>query len=514
VFQKSDFGMGQSGGAGAIALGGLAPPPRVDIHHTWYQRIADWAHDVDLAPDLGRDIGTLRWWRGLATCATLCGIMLLAAPGITPVPGYAAPILADSQFDQLRSQMVTPLAFGADSGRHMGPTNAVAPLAATPERPSVDLDAVIGVGDSFSRMLRRAGVSETDAGKVRALFGGAMDPDSIQEGTRVKITLGRRANQNQPRPLDALSVRARFDLAIEIARQNNILSMKQIRIAVDDTPLRISGTVGGSLYSAARAAGADPETIQSYLKILSQRLSIGDDIGADDRFDLVVEHRRAATGETETGKLLFAGLQRARGGAVNMLRWTVDGQDQWFEASGVGERRDVFAAPVAGHLTSGFGMRFHPILGYSRMHQGVDFGARWGSPIYAVTDGIVAYAGWHGGHGNYVRLNHSGGLGTGYGHMSRIAAYPGEQVRQGQVIGYVGSTGLSTGPHLHYEVYRNGVTVNPLGVRFTQASQLAGAQLAAFQAKLAHLKSLPVGVPATALAMQGSAGGGRTSLAR
>lgn len=517
VFQKSDFGVGQSGGAGAIALGGIAAPVRVDFNPGWRQRLSDWAQDAELAPDLGRDIGSVQWWRGLATCGALCGAMIVAAPGITPVPGYTPPTLVDSQFDQLRSQMITPLAMGGDSGRHMGPTDAVAPLAATPERPSVDLNAVVGIGDSFARMLRRSGVSERDAAQVQALITGAVDPDSIREGTRISMTLGRRANRSQPRPLDALSVRARFDLAIEIVRQNGVLSMKQIPIAVDDTPLRIRGTVGGSLYAAARAAGADPETIQSYLKILSQRLSISEDIGAEDKFDLVVEHRRAATGETETGRLLFAGLERQGRRAVDMLRWTVDGKDNWFEASGVGEQRNVVAAPVAGRLTSGFGMRFHPLLRYSRMHQGVDFGAAWGSPIYAVTAGRVAYAGRHGGHGNYVRIDHGGGLGTGYAHMSRIAAYPGERVRPGQIIGYVGSTGLSTGPHLHYEVYRNGATVNPMSVRFTQAAQLAGSQLAAFKAKLRNLKSLPVGLPATTFATPGGSvtvGAGRTPLAR
>jgi murein DD-endopeptidase MepM/ murein hydrolase activator NlpD len=521
LFQKSDFGLGQAGGAGSVALNGPPVPAHSAQRHGWREHVSDWAYNADLVPDLGHDIGSLRWWRGLATCVTLCGTALLAAPGLAPVPGYMPRPLTQSHFEQLRSQMITPLAYGADSGRHMGPTDAVAPLASTPERPTVELDAVVGVGDSFSRMLQRAGVSGSDASQVRSLMAGAVDPDSIEEGTRVRITLGRRASRSVPRPLDALSVRARLDLAIEIVRQNGVLAIRQIPIAVDDTPLHIRGTVGGSLYRAARTAGADPETIQNYLKILSQQVSIGEDVGADDSFDLVVEHRRAATGESETGKLLYAGLERAHGKSVNMLRWTLDGQDQWFEASGVGERRGVMGAPVAGHLTSNFGMRFHPILGYTRMHQGVDFGAAWGSPIYAVTAGTVVFAGRHGGHGNFVRIDHGGGLGTGYAHMSRIAAYPGERVHQGQVIGYVGSSGLSTGPHLHYEVYRNGVAVNPMGVRFMQAAQLSGSQLSAFRAKLAKLKGLPVGLPASTFVtpagtttLASAAGAGRTTLAR
>jgi hypothetical protein len=131
------------------------------------------------------------------------------------------------------------------------------------------------------------------------------------------------------------------------------------------------------------------------------------------------------------------------------------------------------------------------------MHAGLDFAARHGTPIYAVTDGRVDYAGWHGGHGKYVRLRHDGGLASGYAHMSRVAVASGQAVRRGQVIGYVGSTGLSTGPHLHYELYRNGATINPASIRFTQIAQLSGSALNAFKARLADLKRLPVGLSQT-----------------
>ncbi|HEX7820871.1 MAG TPA: peptidoglycan DD-metalloendopeptidase family protein [Sphingobium sp.] len=506
MFQKSDFGIGQVGGAGTVALGGFAGPVRAPfvprpVH--WRDAVADWAHRVDLTPDLGRNAFSRTWWRGLSTCTALCGTVLLAVPGIEAIPGHSRAPLSEVQFDQLRSQMITPLALGADTGGRMGPTDAVAPLSHTPERPTLDLDAVVGIGDSFGRMLQRAGIGGRDAATVLGLVGGAVDPDSIVAGTRVHVTLGRRSSRAMPRPLDALSLRARLDLALDIRRANGALTIREIPIAVDDTPLRIRGRVGGSLYASARAAGADPATIQSYLKVLAQQTSVQSGVDADDRFDIVVAHRHAATGETETGKLLFAGLDRAGGKPLDMLRWSIGGQDQWFEASGVGQRRGMMVAPVAGHLTSSFGMRYHPILGYSRMHAGVDFGARWGSPIYAASAGRVVFAGRHGGHGNYVRIDHGSGIGTGYGHMSRIASYVGESVRQGQVIGYVGSTGLSTGPHLHYEVYRGGVPINPLSVKFTQMAQLSGSALAAFKAKLAMLKGLPVGLPAPSFAQAG-----------
>jgi murein DD-endopeptidase MepM/ murein hydrolase activator NlpD len=181
-----------------------------------------------------------------------------------------------------------------------------------------------------------------------------------------------------------------------------------------------------------------------------------------------------------------------------MLKWTTGGRQQWYEASGVGESKGVMQRPVLGHLTSTFGMRMHPILGYSRMHQGVDFGAPMGAPIVAATDGVIAFAGRHGGHGNYVRISHSGGIATGYAHMSRIIAKVGERVRQGQLIGYVGSTGLSTGPHLHYEMYRGGRPINPTSLKFTTVQQLSGRELANFRAKLSNLLAVRVAGPAAA----------------
>ena len=176
------------------------------------------------------------------------------------------------------------------------------------------------------------------------------------------------------------------------------------------------------------------------------------------------------------------------------MRWGNDGNFYTADAlvSEAGQGSALMAAPVAGNITSWFGMRHHPILGYARMHAGVDFGAPYGSPIYAASDGVVDYAGWHGGHGNYVRLAHGGGIDTGYGHMSRIAVGVGTRVARGQVIGYVGSTGLSTGPHLHYELFRGGQAVDPLSIRFVpHHTVVSPAEVAGFRARMRQLLALP-----------------------
>ncbi|MDX3909151.1 MAG: M23 family metallopeptidase [Sphingobium sp.] len=506
MFQKNEFGLAQGGAAASLWLSEAiaSPKPLIDTRDR-RTRLRDWAEDVELVPDLGQRVGSLTWFRGLATCTALCASAIALSPGFAPVPGATDPVMDAKQFDEVRSQTITPLALGADSGRHMGATDAVSPLRETPERPQVQLTAQIGSGDSFARALSRAGVSSADAGRVIGLTGLDMG-DALKPGTRLDITLGRRTSRAMPRPLESLSFRARLDLAIDVTRVNGSLQARRIPIHVDDTPLRVQGLVGDSLYRSARAAGAPPKAIQSYLRTLSQQISIGS-LNAGDRYDIIVAHRRAQTGEAEVGDLLYAGLKRTSGKAIDMLKWTTGGRTEWFEASGVGERRGVLARPVAGRQTSGFGMRRHPILGFTRMHAGIDFAAPYGSPIYSATDGVVEFAGRHGGHGNYVKLRHGGGIATGYAHMSRIAASPGQQVRRGQVIGYVGSSGLSTGPHLHYELYRNGRTVNPASVSFTTTAQLAGRDLAAFRGRLASLKSLRVGLAAQAAPAGASAKG-------
>ncbi|MDB5688717.1 MAG: peptidase [Sphingomonas bacterium] len=446
----------------------------------------------EIVVDLGARIGSGRWWRGLATCLSLCTLAASFAPGFTPIAGIGPAALPESQWQEARALAIAPLAFGADTGRRMGPTDAVEPLTDTPERPSIELAATLGAGDGFARVLERAGVAAGEAADVAGMVRGVLPLGDLNAGTRMDVVLGRRANRMQARPLDRLLFRARFDLKLAIERVGGRLQLQRIPVAVDATPLRIQGRVGDSLFRSARAAGAPASAVQAYIKALSARLSIGGDVRADDRFDLIVANRRAETGEVETGDLLYAGLDQGRR-QMRLLRWPSGGKPQWFEASGVGERRGVMRMPVSGRLTSGFGMRRHPLLRFARMHAGMDIAAPRGSPIVAATDGVVDFAGWHGGHGKFVRIAHGGGLGTGYGHMSSIVVRSGTRVRQGQVIGYVGSTGLSTGPHLHYEVYRGGRAVNPSSVSFITTSQLVGADLAAFRATLARLTAVKPG---------------------
>jgi murein DD-endopeptidase MepM/ murein hydrolase activator NlpD len=249
-------------------------------------------------------------------------------------------------------------------------------------------------------------------------------------------------------------------------------------------PRRISGQVGDGLYWSLRAAGASPQAAAQYLAALATEIDVGGDVSPGDRFDMVF-----ANG----GSLQYAGLDRVAAGDLQLVRWSANGRDQWIDAGNAEQPAPVTAGlawPVAGRITSYFGYRYHPILHFTRFHAGLDFGASWGSPIVAAADGQVVGAGWAGGYGRQVRIAHGGGIVTTYSHMSQIAAEPGTFVHQGQLIGYVGSSGLSTGPHLHYEVRRDGQPVNPLGVRFASAPVVDTHLADAVKARLKALLSV------------------------
>jgi hypothetical protein len=486
LFLRNDHGLDQAGGTATLPFGRafvpMAEPGTLD-------KIRDTIARIDWAPDLGSQIGSLDWWRGAATCAVLCAATCTLSPGFhTTIIGDVPAALDGTSWDEARAQSISPLAWGADTGRHMAANDMVVPLAEKPERPRVELTAPLGQGDSMGRMLQRAGVSEGDATNVVKLVSGAVALGDVKPGTQFDIILGRRPNRDVARPLEQVAFRARFDLRLSLTRAGDSLKLNRQPIAIDHTPLRIQGLTGPSLYRSARAAGAPAKIVEAYIKALATHLSIGS-VGSDATFDFVIDQARAATGEVELGALIFAGLDQGRK-KTQLLKWS-DGQ--WYEASGQYQRSGTLGMPVAGHITSTFGLRMHPILHMLRMHKGIDIGAPWGTPVHAAMDGVVSFAGRSAGYGNFIKLASGGNIATGYGHLSRILVRNGEHVARGQLIGAVGSTGLSTGPHLHWEVWKNGVSVNPRSMSFSSMAQLSGDALHAFKAKFAYLMSVKPG---------------------
>jgi murein DD-endopeptidase MepM/ murein hydrolase activator NlpD len=474
-------------------------------YDAWRLDASQWFDRLDIAPDLAENIGSRRWLRGLGTMVGMGAVAIAFWPDLTPLEARSAMPQAAEVQSEMRSQMILPLALGADSGRRMGPTPAVIPLKSAPERPQIQMVVTLAPGDSFVSMLRRAGVAGDDIDRAAALVGQAVAVGDIASGTQMDLVLGRRPAPGQPRPLDSLSFRARFDLELALTRPgvgeisadgtpvipSGPLALQRNVIRVDETPLRVRGVVGTSLYRSMRQAGVPASAVQEYLKALDEQIDLEREVSGSDEFDIIIAYRRAATGERQAGQLLYAGVDRAGRPRTQLMRWGSDGR--FYEASGVGEQRRGLLAPVPGAVTSNFGMRRHPILGYNRMHAGIDFKAAYGTPIVAVSDGRVSSAGRSGGCGIAVRLEHGGGLSTRYCHMSQMSVRAGMSVRRGQVIGYVGSTGLSTGPHLHYEMYRGGRMINPSSVQFVSRALLSGTELIDFRRQLLKLKEVEVG---------------------
>jgi len=253
----------------------------------------------------------------------------------------------------------------------------------------------------------------------------------------------------------------------------------------EDGEQRFTGRVGQNFTASLLAAGVPERQGREYVWVLGKAFNLAEGLSVDDKFDLII--LKGEDGKPD--QLVYAGLDRVARADIELLKWTDGKQTVWLNADHVGgESSATLRLPVSGRVTSGFGNRFHPILGYARMHKGVDLAASYGAPIAAAGPGRVVSAGWAGGYGREVVIAHGNGIQTRYGHMSRLAAYPGETVNQGQVIGYVGSSGLSTGPHVHYEVLKNGRPVNPMSVKLGGGpGQLEGEKLHQFRDALRAL---------------------------
>jgi murein DD-endopeptidase MepM/ murein hydrolase activator NlpD len=360
---------------------------------------------------------------------------------------------------------------------------------ADPAEATVTLSATLQPSDSLKKLLSRTGIVNSDVDAAASLVAKAL-PGGIPDGTEFEILLGRNSGKGLRR-LERLSFRPGPAFRILIGRtMTGQLKLARDTLSVDASPQRFQGRAGDELFWSLRAAGVPAQTARDYLNAVATRIELRN-IDRADEFDLVVDHVRDAGGRTKSGPLLYAGLRRAHGAALNLVRWTVGERSGWFDPSKAEQRVEGFEQPVkGGRITSAFGYRVHPILGFGRFHDGLDIGAAWGSPVLAATDGVVTGAGWNGGYGQQVQLMHPGGIATSYAHLSRILAVPGTRVRRGQLIGLVGSSGFSTGAHLHFEVRRAGRPVDPRTFRYAGVQVIGTTDLAALRARLDQLRSI------------------------
>ncbi|MGH6877374.1 MAG: M23 family metallopeptidase [Rhizomicrobium sp.] len=263
---------------------------------------------------------------------------------------------------------------------------------------------------------------------------------------------------------------------------------------------RAGARIDSSLYLAAMQAGIPARVVVQMIHMFSYEVDFQRDIKPGDSFEVYYNYYYTPDGKpAKEGDVAYAAMHLL-GRTVALYRYQPRGDDtpDYFDSRGESARGMLMKTPVDGaRISSGFGMRFHPILGYTRMHKGIDFAVPTGTPVMAAGAGTIKHEGWENGYGNFVLLDHGNSYATAYAHLSRFArgVHLGSHVRQGQVIAYSGATGMATGPHLHYEIRINGVQVNPATVKVARGRILFGNDLRDFQIERLHVDSEIAALP-------------------
>jgi murein DD-endopeptidase MepM/ murein hydrolase activator NlpD len=326
--------------------------------------------------------------------------------------------------------------------------------------------------EPLSVALVRAGIGQTESATVAAALSDEFDTKNPHPGLVLDLDVPKIEPRVGTQHLLRLSLRPRDDTQLTLSRDGHgALQLRQEDDPVVSAPRLVEGRVDGSLYLSMVSSGVDPDVAAKVAGLFGRDLDLSRDVASGDGFRLVFDQRlQPGRSAGSAGELLYAEID-TRQGPARLYRTSLPGATPSYGDGGSWqEKPGLLRTPVDGaHVTSTFGPRLHPILGFTRMHQGVDFGAPIGSPVLAAGDGVVETTGWAGGYGRWLKIRHGPELETGYGHLSAWAAgiAPGVAVRQGQVVAYVGQSGLATGPHLHYEVFRAGQRIDPsaLGAR-------------------------------------------------
>jgi len=361
---------------------------------------------------------------------------------------------------------------------------------------------MIGKGDTLFVVLTKAGSAANDAEAAIAAFRTVHNPRSLQIGQTLTLAFESFVDEDKA---DAFRL---TEIALDVAPDRDILvarseddSFHASEIARDLVRRleKAEGVIQSSLYDAAMGAGLPISILMEMVQIFSFDVDFQREIQKGDKFEVLYENQLNDDGETVAlGPVLFASLSMS-GQVIGLYRHEpANGPVDYFNVKGQSARKALMRTPINGaSLSSGYGMRRHPVLGYNKMHRGLDFSAARGTPIVAAGDGIIEVAGRKGSYGNYIRIRHNGTYKTAYAHMKGFARGigAGKRVRQGQTIGYVGTTGRSTGPHLHYEVLRSGAQVNPRKLKLPTGQKLKDTALAQFEQQVRKIRVLIAEVP-------------------
>jgi murein DD-endopeptidase MepM/ murein hydrolase activator NlpD len=372
-----------------------------------------------------------------------------------------------------------------------GEVQDLAAAVVAPKPENVTRVVELGEGRTFARLLLDAAIQADQAEAASSALGTVFDHKKLKAGQEVTLSITRIGEQQT---LNSLVFEPESTKEITISRQPSGEYIAQMKTTpVQRQRVAARGEVRGSLYASGERAGVPRSIMAAIIRAYSHEIDFQRDLRLGDKFEVLYDQPTARDGTpVGQGVVIYASLI-VGGKAKPLYRVTFgDGAIDYFNERGQSVKRSLLRTPIEGaRLTSRFGMRMHPLLGYSKMHKGVDFGAPTGTPIYASGSGVVETAKFNGAYGRYIRIRHNGRTQTAYAHMSRFAkgVAPGARVNQGDVIGFVGTSGRSTGPHLHYEVIVNGKQMNPLSVSMPVGRVLEGKTLTQFKNGQSRIKS-------------------------
>lgn len=417
----------------------------------------------------------------IAGLALSCGVLghhfkttKLAEKALSSVPVQIAERAIRTTVQQVSQS--SPLQAVAEAGANMA---SVIGLPAV----NVTREAELDEDQTFAELLSDQGVADADALGAMNALAKVYDLRHLKAGQDVTLTFSRTDRQET-------FVGATFqpedtkEIVLTRSAQGEFTGVVK-PIPVTRQRFAARADIDSSLYEAGDSAGVPHAVMASLIRTYSHDIDFQRDIQPGDSFEVMYDQSVTAKGKpVGEGTIVYAAMH-INGKTHPIYRVTFsDNSVDYFDETGHSIRRALLRTPVAvAHVTSGFGMRIHPLLGYSKMHKGVDFGAPIGTPIFAAGSGTIEDVGFHNGYGRYIRIRHTSSLETAYAHMSRFNAklYRGAHVNQGDVIGYVGMSGRATGPHLHFETIVNGVQSNPLNIKMPTTRALEGKLLTAFK---------------------------------
>ena len=345
-------------------------------------------------------------------------------------------------------------------------------------------------GETFDKILENYAIEKKEIIKIKNSLKKKIDLNKLSTKQNIQFKLDKTNNKIQEFVYQISNTQKIY---LKRNTVNDFFNEEIISIKLNKEIIYSENTITQSLYKAASDKNIPPNTIIEFARIYGFQVDFQRDIRKQDKFQIMYEIFLNEKKEIiQTGEILFANLKLS-GQNNSLYYFDNEGSEGHYDKNGKSVKKALMKTPINGaRLSSSFGMRKHPIDGFNKMHKGTDFAAPMGTPIMASGDGVVMKAGWCGGGGNCVKIRHNSTYQTIYAHMSKFARgiKSGVRVKQGQTIGYVGSTGKSTGPHLHYEVVVNGKKVNSQNLKLPSGKILKGKERKLFETKKIKLDVL------------------------